>query len=290
MLLSHTSSVREHDDNYVLPLGASLEAAMQDPREWDRAHGPGDHYFAYTNMNFPIVASVVERVTGERFDQWMRTHVLEPMKLDACYNWRTCSDAEVARAVELDAPDGKPLKDDLHGRRPACPIYRQRRRCLRPRALEDRRQRLALFAAGRASHLGARPRPGRPHAPQPGHARRRAHPLAAIGRDDAGAGMALRRPQRRARRRECDRLLLRPLGAADPQPPAAPTTRARTERSLVGHAGDAYGLRSGLWIDRKRGVGIAYFVTGVPEDPPEKSVFSPAETAAFRRTYALLPH
>ncbi len=65
-----------------------------------------------------------------------------------------------------------------------------------------------------------------------------------------------------------------------------PGTRGAT---LVGHAGDAYGLRSGLWIDRKRGVGIAYFVTGVPDDPPERSEFSPAETAAFRRTTALLP-
>jgi hypothetical protein len=60
--------------------------------------------------------------------------------------------------------------------------------------------------------------------------------------------------------------------------------------ALVGHAGDAYGLRSGLWIDRKRGRGIAYFVTAVPDDPPERSEFSPAEVAAFRRTYALLPH
>jgi CubicO group peptidase (beta-lactamase class C family) len=34
----------------------------------------------------------------------------------------------------------------------------------------------------------------------------------------------------------------------------------------VGHAGDAYGLRSGLWIDRKAGTGVAYFVTGVPDD------------------------
>ena len=34
---------------------------------------------------------------------------------------------------------------------------------------------------------------------------------------------------------------------------------------LVGHAGDAYGMKSGLWIDRARGRGIAYFVTGVPE-------------------------
>jgi len=56
---------------------------------------------------------------------------------------------------------------------------------------------------------------------------------------------------------------------------------------LVGHAGDAYGLRSGIWIDRKRGLGIAYFVTGVPDDPPDRSTFSAEESAAFRRAYAL---
>ena len=57
---------------------------------------------------------------------------------------------------------------------------------------------------------------------------------------------------------------------------------------LVGHAGDAYGLRSGIWVDRERGRGIAYFVTGVPDDPPERSDFSRAERDAFRRTYGLL--
>ncbi len=121
MLLSHTSSVRDHDDQYAIPLGATVQATMADPRSWDTAHGPGDNYFTYGNMNFPIVGSIVERVTGERFDVWMRREVLEPMTLDACYNWPTCSDAAVARAVELDQ-GGKPVKDDLHGRRPDCPV------------------------------------------------------------------------------------------------------------------------------------------------------------------------
>src|ERR1043165_8776367 len=121
MLLSHTSSVREHDDDYVIPLGTRLQSVMQDPKNWDPKHGPGDNYFTYTNMNFPIVATIMERVTGERFDIWMRREVLEPMKLDACYNWPTCSDAMVARAVELDQ-GGKPVKDDLHGKRPDCPV------------------------------------------------------------------------------------------------------------------------------------------------------------------------
>ena len=208
------------------------------------------------------------------------------MKLDACYNWPTCSDAAVARAVELDAPDGKPLKDDLHGRRPACPVYVNDGDACDLSRWKLGRERRSVRAAGRASHLGARPRPGRPHAAQRRHARRRAHPLAAVGRDDAGPGMALRRPQRRARRRECDHLQLTASSAQQiPNPgPAAPTTRARTDALLVGHAGDAYGLRSGLWIDRERGVGIAYFVTGVPEDRARNQARSapprPAPSAA----------
>ena len=56
-----------------------------------------------------------------------------------------------------------------------------------------------------------------------------------------------------------------------------------------GHAGDAYGLRSGLWIDRQRGVGIAYYVTGLPAEPPlGRSSFSAPEEQAFRRAADLL--
>ena len=291
MLLSHTSSVREHDDNYVLPLGASLQTALQDPLEWDAAHGPADRYLSYTNMNFPVVAAVVERVTGERFDAWMRRNVLEPMKLDACYNWATCSDVAVARAVELDGPDGRALKDDLHGQRPVCPVYIK----------EGDSCDLSRWKPGENGSLSS---------PQ-GGLRISARGLARIGRMllNGGTidGVRILSPQ-------SVELMLKPLWRYDggngsrggestticayglstqtipnhrPGCPDDPGTRGAI---LVGHAGDAYGLRSGLWIDRARGLGIAYFVTAVPDDPPEATAFSPAETAAFRRTYALLPH
>ena len=42
MLLSHTSSLRDGDDAYVIPLGGSLEKALADPAVWDAAHGPDD--------------------------------------------------------------------------------------------------------------------------------------------------------------------------------------------------------------------------------------------------------
>src|SRR4029453_156628 len=98
-LLSHTSSLRDGDDAYVVPLGGSLQQALADPAVWDSAHGPSSAYFAYTNFNFPGIGSITHTATGARFDKWVRHEVLEPMKLDACYNWPTCSDDAVSRAV-----------------------------------------------------------------------------------------------------------------------------------------------------------------------------------------------
>ena len=64
----------------------------------------------------------MERAAGERFDRLMARLVLEPLGLDACFNWTTCSDAALARAVVLYEPDGSVIRDDLGGRRPACPV------------------------------------------------------------------------------------------------------------------------------------------------------------------------
>jgi hypothetical protein len=39
-------------------------------------------------------------------------------------------------------------------------------------------------------------------------------------------------------------------------------------RAMFGHAGDAYGVRSGLWIDPVRHAGIAFLSTTNGDDPP----------------------
>ena len=290
MLLSHTSSVREHDDDYVIPLGGSLQQVMTDPRNWDAQHGPGDGYFAYVNLNYPIIGSIIEKATGERFDIWMRREVLEPMKLDACFNWPTCSDAAVSRAVELDTPEGKPVKDDLHGQRPACPVF------VKEGAPCD----LNLWRLGQNGSL---------FSPQ-GGLRISARGLARIGRMllNGGTldGVRILSPE------AVERLLTQlwsyngSNGATDGGfycsagngthriPNAVPgcaDDMGTKGAILVGHAGDAYGMKSGLWIDRRSGRGIAYFVTGVADPAPKApgSAYTAAETRAFRRAYALLP-
>ena len=289
MLLSHTSSVREHDDDYAIPLGHSLRAVMADPRNWDPKHGAGDNVFKYTNLNFPIVGSIVEKVTGERFDIWMRRNVLEPMKLDACYNWPTCSDAMVARAVELDQ-GGKPVKDDLHGARPACPVQID----------SGEPCDLSRWRLGENGSL---------FAPQ-GGLRISARGLARVGRLllNGGTldGVQILSPQSvevlltqvwrfDGSNGETDGGFYCSYGHATQQIPTpfsgCADDMGTQGRTLVGHAGDAYGMKSGIWIDRARRVGIAYFVTGVPDKAAHGpgTAFTAAETHAFRRTYALLP-
>jgi CubicO group peptidase (beta-lactamase class C family) len=290
MLLAHISSVREHDDDYVVPLGQTLRQALSDPRNWDAKHGPGDGYFAYVNFNYPIIGSIIEKVTGERFDLWMHREVLAPMKLDACFNWPTCSDSAVARAVELDDPSGKPQKDDLHGIRPTCPVFvKERDPC-------D----LGLWRPGENGAL---------FAPQ-GGLRISARGLARIGRMLLNGGSL--EGARILSQGAVETLLAQTWhfdgtnGATEhgfycsagngthqiPNRQPGCADDMGTERAmLVGHAGDAYGMKSGLWIDRARGRGIAYFVTGVADPAPTApgSAYSAAEQHAFRRTYVLLP-
>ena len=287
MLLSHTGSVRDHDDQYAIALGDTVRGTMAQATSWDLRHGPGAAYFAYSNLNFPIVASVLERVTGERFDIWMRREILDPMRIDACFNWPTCSDQAVARAVVL-SQDGKIVKDDLGGRQPDCPV---------------------LVKDGEACDLSRSPlgANGALFGPQ-GGLRISARGLSRLGRMLLNGGEIdgvriisprsvdlLLAPQWRfdghngSRAEESATICSYGLSSQQIPTRGCADDPGTVGAELVGHAGDAYGLRSGIWIDRERGRGIAYFVTGVPDDPPERSAFNRAEKHAFRRTYALLP-
>ena len=288
-LLSHTSSIRDHDDQYAIPLGGTVREAMAEPTSWDPEHGPGENYFAYSNMNFPIIASIVERVTGERFDIWMGANVLEPMKIDACFNWPTCSDGAIARAVQLSAPDGTPVRDDLHGSRPQCPVYVE----------EPVPCNLSLWRLGENGAL---------FAPQ-GGLRISVRGLARVGRMLLNGGTL---DGTRILSPQSVQALLTPVWRYDggngktdsgfyctyglathtiPTPVrGCDDDPARDGIVRVGHAGDAYGLRSGLWIDLVRGTGIAYFVTGLGDDPPlGDSAFRAAEELALHRALSLLP-
>lgn len=272
LLLSHRSSLTDTID-YVLPLDADMRSVLEDPRAWDAGHPPG--YFRYTNFNFPVIAAVMERATGERFDRLMDRLVLRPLALDACYNWASCDPRTAAKAVTIYR-DRTATKDKDAAT--ACPVTPAR----------DGSCDLALW------HAGAN---GAIFAPQ-GGLRISARGLARIGRMLLGGGKL---GKVRLLSPASITLLETPLWTFDGSNGDTsngfycsyglavtflPTRQAGCRddlfgdgRARIGHGGEAYGLRSGLWIDRARGTGIAYFATDVADTAGTRSAFTPVEEA-----------
>ncbi len=70
LLLSHRASLKDDIDYWAIPLGTTLAQALANPAAFDPAHAPGS-YFRYANLGFPVIASVMEKASGERFDRLM---------------------------------------------------------------------------------------------------------------------------------------------------------------------------------------------------------------------------
>ena len=281
-LLGHRAGLTDSVD-YALPLGTDLETVLQNPAAWDAARPPGGD-FAYANLNFPVVAAVIEAATGDRFDRAMARLVFGPLKLDACFNWTTCSDTAVARAVVLYGADGSVQRDDLKGQRPLCPAV----------PATDGSCDLATYRLG---HHGAG------FSPQ-GGLRISANGLARIGVMLLRRGDGFLQPASLARMEAmapvhptsgegtggffCDYgAAMHSTGGPALADPACRDDLFGDGRLRLGHSGDAYGLRSGLWFDLERGQGIAYFVTQVPEGQKGKrSAYSAAEEALVDKSRA----
>jgi CubicO group peptidase (beta-lactamase class C family) len=265
LLLAHQSSLRDGID-YAVPLGTDLRSALASAEAYDSEHPPGT-FFRYANLNYPLIASIMERATGERFDRLMARLVLQPLGLDACFNWTTCSDAAVARAAVLYEPDGSVIRDDLGGQRPACPV-------LAPEGVP-------CDVSG--YRLGSN---GALFSPQ-GGLRISVRDLTVIGRMVLNGGWhggrrflgyrSMREMFERSWRftganGDTDQGFYCAYGlAVQVLPVDQPGCRDDLfggGRDMVGHAGDAYGVRSGLWIDSDRGIGIAFLATGNGDDPP----------------------
>lgn len=284
LLLSHQSSLVDGDELYIIPLEATLRRRLADPRVWDTAHAPGSGWFHYTNLNFPVVASVMERASGERFDRLMTRLVLKPLKLDACYNWSGCSPAKTARAVVLYRSSGEVAKDDLHGGAPDCPV---------------------VTAAVGACDLGryALGSNGALFSPQ-GGLRISMNDLAKLGQMLARGGKGFLSVQAYA---EMTRTRWRFDGANGLgedgvgsgffcayglaiQQIGSLGEHCRDDlfhdgAARIGHSGDAYGLKSGLWWDPATGKGLAYFTTEVaPDAPTGRSAFTAREESVVERT------
>jgi CubicO group peptidase (beta-lactamase class C family) len=94
MLLSHTSSIRDggKPGSYNIPYGHHISEFFQQdspcymPKGWAPPKEAPGIFFAYCNMNYCLLGSVIENVSGERFDRYMIQHIFEPMGLTCSFN------------------------------------------------------------------------------------------------------------------------------------------------------------------------------------------------------------
>src|SRR5690606_6507424 len=83
MLLSHTSSINDKGGYFTLDV---IDPAKN--TNWAESYNdyePGQGY-QYCNLNYNITGTIIEKFSGERFDQYIKHHVLEPMQLYGGYN------------------------------------------------------------------------------------------------------------------------------------------------------------------------------------------------------------
>ena len=278
-LLSHQSGLRD-DAGYIVPLGESLQAKVADPAAWYPHAPPGEAPFEYANLGSPLVATVLEAATGERYDRLLERTVFAPLGIEACLNWVGCDAAQVARAVTLYRDTGEIARDDPSDLPPNCTIPVGRGlECV-----------LADYVPGTNASI---------FSPQ-GGVRIGMLDLAKIGQALVTQDPRLLSSEA-ARRLNVDRswenegqdffcyyafhhqVIDHPLKGCVDQLFADGQVR-------IGHAGEAYGLRSGLWFEPYGRTGIAYFTTAVPprQSAEDEGGFDPREIALMKRAGAAL--
>lgn len=83
MVLSHTSSVNDSQGYFNFDV---INPANN--TDWAKCYNdypPGGGY-QYCNLNFNMVGAVIERLSGERFDVYVKNHILRPLGLYGGYN------------------------------------------------------------------------------------------------------------------------------------------------------------------------------------------------------------
>lgn len=255
-LLSHRAGLSDKA-GYIIPLGESLQAKFADPAAWRDTGPPGEAAFEYANLGSPLVATVLEAASGERYDRLVQRLVFGPLGVQACLNWTLCDGAKRARAVTLYRHTGEVARDDPADL--ACPIP---------------------VAPGRACNLdGYIPGTNASVFSPQGGVRIGMVDLAIIGR-------AVMRGEEGGlfKTATLERFVLSAFGGQTGAaqlfchyglgvqvieiPRSSCTdTLFGSGQPWMGHSGEAYGLLSGLWFNGAMRQGFAYFTTEAP--PPE---------------------
>jgi CubicO group peptidase (beta-lactamase class C family) len=276
-LLTHTASLRD-EAGYSWGVDTALKDVFNpgsrlygEGRMWAANAGPGA-YFTYCNLGWGVIGTIMEKVTGERFDRLMRRLLVEPLGLHAGYNPSELPAADVAniatlyrkRTVDTEVWDANGpwiAQADDYSRNPPSP----------PPGIER-------------YVIGANATPFSPT----GGLRISAHDMGVLMRMLMNGGV--HDGKRILQQATLDRMFSRQWtfdgkggngdsldglfncwGLGNEQFPDDPATRTRLVEgggfAALGHLGDAYGLMSVFAADLKNRNGMVALVGGTSTDP-----------------------
>lgn len=272
-LLSHNSSLRDGDVYWAVQPYTLKDFFTHDGALWakgvhfDHDVGPG-RQFVYTNLNFGVLGTIVERVSGERFDIYMQRHIFAPLGIEAGYNWSGLEQVPAPHRGTVYRFDAKNRAwqaaiDDFGDGPPRAEV----------RSLNHGQEGLAPIAID--YKIGSN---GTLFSPQ-GGLRISVRGLARIGAIFTGCG---RVDDIRILNCETVNSMLTPRWRLEPGSLNGDSEQGfytgfglgvhlvswrQHPRVFPGHFGDAYGLRSGLLIDPDtRTLGV-YIINGFASDP-----------------------
>lgn len=122
MVLSHTSSINDSQGYFTLDVINPEKNA-----EWKKCYNdyrPGGGY-QYCNLNFNMAGTVIERISGERFDEYVQHHILQPLHLYGGYCVDSLDQSRFATLYEYDSTAQKfvPAENAYHPRREELSKY-----------------------------------------------------------------------------------------------------------------------------------------------------------------------
>jgi len=97
-ILSHTAGIRDGDtySDFLSATASSVTLSIKDllvpggkyysASMWSDNNSAKLNYFTYSNVNFGVAGTIVEKISGERFDIYCRKHIFAPLGLTCSYN------------------------------------------------------------------------------------------------------------------------------------------------------------------------------------------------------------
>lgn len=123
MVLSHTSSINDSQGYFNFDV---INPATNP--DWEKCYNdyrPGTGY-EYCNLNFNMIGAVIERHSGERFDQYIKNHILDPLGLYGGYCVDSLDNSLFATLYNYNASSQtfRPSPDAYHPRREELKNYK----------------------------------------------------------------------------------------------------------------------------------------------------------------------